>query len=251
MGDRKEKAERSPDPDSSVGGLLLPFPTSQKKAKIAAIPPSYYLYIIMPQTKIMHEKKIIPPETLLEGYSRGIFPMSEYRDDDQVAWFSAKRRGIIPLEAFKVSKNVKRLIRRERYHCRVNTRFREVMEMCADRDSTWISELIINSFEVLHLTGHAHSVEVYDQKERLAGGLYGVTLGAAFFGESMFKEQEEADKIALWHCHRILQSHGFELWDTQFYTDHLAQFGCTEIPAAEYDKRLQNALQKEVEFELY
>lgn len=198
----------------------------------------------MPQTKI------IPPETLLDGYSRGIFPMSECRDDDQVGWFSSRKRGIIPLENFKLSKNVMRLIRQERYHCRINTRFREVMELCADRDSTWISELIINSFQVLHLSGHAHSVEIYDQKENLAGGLYGVTLGAAFFGESMFKEQQEADKVALWHCHRILQNNGFNLWDTQFYTDHLAQFGCIEIPAAEYDKRLQKALHKEVEFVL-
>ena len=198
----------------------------------------------------MPSTRIIPPETLLEGYSRGIFPMSEYRDDDQVGWFSARRRGIIPLEVFKVSKNVMRLIRQERYQCRVNTRFREVIEMCADRDSTWISELIINSFELLHLSGHAHSVEIYDQNDRLAGGLYGVTLGAAFFGESMFKDQKEADKAALWHCHRILQSNGFELWDTQFYTDHLAQFGCTEIPATEYDQRLQKALLKNTEFKL-
>lgn len=198
----------------------------------------------------MPSTKIIPPETLLEGYSRGIFPMSEYRDDDQVGWYSSRRRGIIPLEEFKVSKNVMRLIRQERYHCKINNRFREVMELCADRDSTWISELIINSFEVLHLSGHAHSVEVYDQKDRLAGGLYGVTLGAAFFGESMFKEQKEADKVALWHCHRILQSNGFELWDTQFYTDHLAQFGCIEIPAEEYDQRLQKALPKNSEFKL-
>lgn len=198
----------------------------------------------------MSSTRIIPPETLLEGYSRGIFPMSEYRDDDQVGWFSSRRRGIIPLDAFKVSKNVMRLIRQERYHCKINTRFREVMELCADRDSTWISELIINSFEVLHLSGHAHSVEVYDQEDRLAGGLYGVTLGAAFFGESMFKEQKEADKVALWHCHNILQSNGFELWDTQFYTDHLAQFGCTEIPAAEYDQYLQKALRKNSEFKL-
>ncbi len=198
----------------------------------------------------MPEKRIIPPETLLEGYSRGFFPMSEYRDDDQVGWFSARQRGIIPIEKFRVSKNVKRLIRQERYHCKINTHFREVMEHCASRDSTWISELIINSFEMLYFSGHAHSVEVFDQKGNLAGGLYGVTLGAAFFGESMFKDQKEADKVALWHCHRILQNNGFELWDTQFYTEHLAQFGCIEIPSDEYQDRLQQALQKRAEFRL-
>ncbi|MEX0905968.1 MAG: leucyl/phenylalanyl-tRNA--protein transferase [Balneolaceae bacterium] len=192
--------------------------------------------------------KIIPPEVLLEAYSRGIFPMSETRDDNTVGWYSAKERGIIPMENFSVSSNVRRLIRQGRYTCKVNTSFRDVVTECATRETTWISDLIINSFEVLHMAGHAHSVEIFDEEEHLSGGLYGVSLGAAFFGESMFKKQKEADKIALWHCHRILQENGFELWDTQFYTDHLAQFGCIEIPAEEYKERLENALEKEVFF---
>lgn len=193
--------------------------------------------------------KIIPPEILLNGYRQGIFPMSEDRDDESVGWYSARLRGIIPMEKFKVSKNVQRIIRQKRFHCRVNSRFREVMEECADRNSTWISDLIINSFEVLHLAGHAHSVEVYDENECLAGGLYGVTLGAAFFGESMFKNQKEADKVALWHCHQILQKNGFELWDTQFYTDHLAQFGCIEISSESYSIKLKHALKKSAVFQ--
>ncbi|MEX1268489.1 MAG: leucyl/phenylalanyl-tRNA--protein transferase [Balneolaceae bacterium] len=192
--------------------------------------------------------KIIPPEVLLEAYSRGIFPMSETRDDNTVGWYSAKERGIIPMENFSVSSNVMRLIRQGRYTCKINTSFRDVVTECASRETTWISDLIINSFEVLHMAGHAHSVEIFDEEEHLSGGLYGVSLGAAFFGESMFKKQKEADKIALWHCHRILQENGFELWDTQFYTDHLAQFGCIEIPAEEYKERLENALEKEVFF---
>ncbi len=194
--------------------------------------------------------KIIPPEILLKGYSRGIFPMSESRNDEDVEWFSARQRGVIPIDQFKVSSNVRRLIRQGRYDCRVNQSFRKVIEECATRESTWISELIINSFEVLHLAGHAHSVEIYNRENKLVGGLYGVTLGAAFFGESMFKVEKEADKVALWHCHRILESNEFELWDTQFYTNHLAQFGCTEIPAVEYDVLLMNALQKDCEFKL-
>lgn len=198
----------------------------------------------------MPSSKIIPPEILLKGYSRGIFPMSESRDDDDVAWFSARRRGVIPIDQFNVSSNVRRLIRQGRYECRINQSFRKVIEECAARESTWISELIINSFEVLHLASHAHSVEIYNKENVLVGGLYGVTLGAAFFGESMFKEEKEADKVALWHCHRILQSNGFELWDTQFYTNHLAQFGCTEIPASEYDILLKNALRTNCEFKL-
>ncbi|MEX2464125.1 MAG: leucyl/phenylalanyl-tRNA--protein transferase [Balneolaceae bacterium] len=198
----------------------------------------------------MSSTKIIPPETLLKGYSRGIFPMSESRDDEDVGWFSARMRGIIPLDQFKVSGNVSRIIRQNRFHCRVNSCFREVIENCADRDSTWISELIINSFEVLHLSGNAHSVEIFNQEGRLAGGLYGVTLGAAFFGESMFRVENEADKVALWYCHNILSRRGFELWDTQFYTKHLAQFGCVEITPIEYKNRLQNALNKSAVFKI-
>lgn len=190
-------------------------------------------------------KKIIPPESLLEAYSQGIFPMSESRDDKTVNWYSARQRGIIPMESFKVSSNVERIIRQERYECRVNTCFRDLMIECANRKSTWISELIIDSFEVLHHTGHAHSVEMYNSAGELAGGLYGVSLGSAFFGESMFKYDKEADKVALWHCHQILQKNGFTLWDTQFYTDHLAQFGCVEISAGEYQKRLDRAMEKE------
>lgn len=194
-------------------------------------------------------KKIIPPEVLLEAYSRGMFPMSESRHDTTVGWYSARKRGIIPMDNFRVSSNVQRLIRQGRYSCKINTCFREVVAHCADRKSTWISDLIINSFDVLHLAGHAHSVEIFDIEDHLAGGLYGVSLGAAFFGESMFKIKKEVDKIALWHCHEILQKNNFELWDTQFYTDHLAQFGCIEIDAEEYDKRLQSALKKPASFE--
>lgn len=193
--------------------------------------------------------KIIPPESLLDAYSKGVFPMSESRKDLSVNWYSARQRGIIPMDGFRVSGNVQRIIRQERFTCRINTRFRDVMKACADRKSTWISDVIINSFDVLHMAGHAHSVEMYDSDNELAGGLYGVSLGAAFFGESMFKRRKEADKVALWHCHRILEKNGFELWDTQFYTDHLAQFGCIEISSEEYSKRLEKAIRKNAIFE--
>lgn len=198
----------------------------------------------------MNQVRIIPPELLLEGYSRGLFPMSEERNDPGVEWFSARRRGVIPLDSFRVSRNVMRIIRQNRYHCKINTRFREVIERCAERDSTWISDLIIDSYEVLHLAGHAHSVELYNEQGLLSGGLYGVTLGAAFFGESMFRTEKEVDKVALWHCHQILSGNGFELWDTQFYNDHLAQFGCIEISAEAYEKQLRKALTKERGFRL-
>lgn len=192
--------------------------------------------------------RIIPPEILLNGYRKGIFPMSEDRYDRGVGWYSTEKRGVIPLQEFHVSKNVQRLIRRGRYRYRINTSFEEVMKKCANRTTTWISDIIIHSFHVLHLAGHAHSVEIFDQQDNLVGGSYGVALGAAFFGESMFKKAPEADKISLWHCHQILRKNGFELWDTQFYTEHLAQFGCIEISAAEYEKRLEQALEKKAVF---
>jgi leucyl/phenylalanyl-tRNA--protein transferase len=193
--------------------------------------------------------KIIPPEVLLEAYSRGLFPMSESRHDDSVNWYSARKRGIIPMERFNVSSNVRRIVRQGRFSCRINSRFTDVMRECANRESTWISDIIIRSFDVLHMAGHAHSMEMYDDQQELAGGLYGVSLGGAFFGESMFKKSKEADKVALWHCHRILKENGFILWDTQFYTDHLAQFGCIEISDDEYQQRLTKALSHNVRFE--
>jgi leucyl/phenylalanyl-tRNA--protein transferase len=194
------------------------------------------------------KNKIIPPEVLLNGYKNGIFPMSESREDESVGWYSARRRGIIPIEDFKVSSNVKRIIRQGRYTCRINTCFRQVMEECSNRETTWISDIIINSFEMLHLAGHAHSVEIFDKDEKLVGGSYGVSLGSAFFGESMFKKATEADKVALWNTHQILKENGFELWDTQFYTDHLSRFGCIEISSEEYKKRLNQALETDAQF---
>lgn len=193
-------------------------------------------------------KRIIPPDILLEGYSKGIFPMSESRDDDTVNWYSALKRGILPINDFHVSKNVRRIVRQGRFECRINTCFDDVIQECANRKTTWISELIISSFEVLHQTGHAHSVEMFNENGELAGGLYGVSLNRAFFGESMFKNDKEADKVALWHCHQILEKNGFELWDTQFYTEHLSQFGCIEISPEEYKVRLNKALLKHAEF---
>ncbi|MEQ9309046.1 MAG: leucyl/phenylalanyl-tRNA--protein transferase [Balneolaceae bacterium] len=191
--------------------------------------------------------KIIPPEALLSAYAQGIFPMAESRDSDDVDWYSASQRGIIPIEGFHVSKNVKRIIRQRKFDVKVDTQFREVAQSCANRETTWINDLILNSYDVLNQAGHAHSVEVYLGK-KLVGGLYGVSLKAAFFGESMFKIEPEADKVALFFCYHILKKNGFKLWDTQFYTDHLAQFGCIEIDAEEYQQRLLEAMKEEKKF---
>jgi leucyl/phenylalanyl-tRNA--protein transferase len=192
---------------------------------------------------------VINPETLLKAYASGHFPMSDSREDSGFTWYTARWRGIIPMDRFHVSSNVQRKIRQQRYRVRYDTNFRGVMEACADRESTWISEILIDSFSILHEMAFAHSVELYaPDEERLIGGLYGVSLKSAFFGESLFDREPEMHKIALFYCHQALQKGGYTLWDTQFYTDHLAQFGCEEISAEEYEKRLDRALQHEAEF---
>ncbi len=190
---------------------------------------------------------IIPPEILLQGYAEGVFPMAESRNDPDFNWYTARRRGIIPLDAFRVSQKVRRMIRKKAYWWAVNEDFRAVMERCADREMTWISERIILSFEQLHKMGHAHSVEIY-RDERLVAGIYGVSLRAAFFAESMFQKEPEMAKVALYHCHECLKAGGFRLWDVQFYTRHLAQFGCREIDADEYTRLLTKALRCSAEF---
>lgn len=191
--------------------------------------------------------KIIPPADLIYGYSHGIFPMAPAKDSDTVEWFTSRKRGIIPLDRFHVSENVKRLIRQHRFEVTIDRNFHDIIEACAKRKSTWISPVIIESYCRLHLLGFAHSVGIC-KNDKLVGGSYGVALGAAFFGESMFHIEPEIDKIALHYCHKRLVNGGFELWDTQFYTDHLSRFGCIEISAEEYDILLQAALQRDARF---
>jgi leucyl/phenylalanyl-tRNA--protein transferase len=185
--------------------------------------------------------EIIPVEVLLAAYAQGIFPMAESRHDTAVSWFSAEKRGIIPLEKFKVSSNVARAVRNKRYRVTMNRNFRGVMEACASREETWINGTIIDSYTELHKAGFAHSIEIWDTGV-LVGGCYGVALKKAFFGESMFKRAPDADKVALVHCHRWLQQNNFLLWDTQFYTEHLGKFGCEEIDAETYAALLERAL---------
>lgn len=192
---------------------------------------------------------VIDPNHLLSAYAQGIFPMADSKDAEEVNWYQPKRRGIIPLDEFHVSSNVQRIIRQGRLGVRVDTCFRQVMEACADRKTSWINPLILDSYEYLHELGYAHSVEMWKDDD-LVGGLYGVHLKSAFFGESMFKKEKEADKVALYFCHQILKENGFRLWDTQYYTDHLGRFGCKEIPANEYDDLLTDALKTDSPFRL-
>ncbi|MFV1883970.1 MAG: leucyl/phenylalanyl-tRNA--protein transferase [Balneola sp.] len=191
--------------------------------------------------------KIIPPDNLLSAYAQGIFPMAESREAENVEWYSATKRGVIPIDKFHIPKNVQRLIRQNKFKVKVDTKFREVVQECANRETTWINDLIVNSYDLLHQAGYAHSVEIY-LGGKLVGGLYGVHLQAAFFGESMFRIEAEADKVALYYCHQILQKNSFSLWDTQFYTDHLARFGCIEIGTEEYEEKLEEAMKKSCSF---
>jgi leucyl/phenylalanyl-tRNA--protein transferase len=181
------------------------------------------------------EHGIIPTEVLLGAYAQGVFPMAE---DGEILWFSPERRGIIPLDdRFHIPRGLKKALGKNAFEIRHDTAFREVMLGCAERESTWIDGAIIESYCALHELGYAHSVECWDA-DGLQGGLYGVALGKAFFGESMFSRKTDASKIALVALVKRLRERGFELLDTQWMTDHLRTFGGIEIGRAEYLRKL-------------
>lgn len=189
----------------------------------------------------------ITPELLLRAYAAGVFPMSEGRDDPELFWVDPRERGILPLEGFHISRSLARRIRQAPFDIRINTDFAGVVEGCADRDETWINAEIFELYQQLHATGHAHSLELWEG-DALIGGVYGVALGAAFFGESMFSRRRDASKIALAYLVSRLRFGGFELFDTQFVTDHLQSLGAVEISRAAYRSRLAEALQKPANF---
>jgi len=190
---------------------------------------------------------MIDPALLVRAYREGIFPMAV--ESGEIAWFSPARRGVIPLDTFRVPSRLARVIRQGRFDVEIDRAFEGVMRACADRqdDGTWISDEIIESYVSLHRLGLAHSVEAW-QGDELVGGLYGVHLGAAFFGESMFHRVTDASKVALAALVDRLCHHGFELLDIQWVTPHLEQFGAVEIPRAEYLSRLKRALARECAF---
>lgn len=173
--------------------------------------------------------------------------MARSRKDPEFQWYMAERRGVIPIGGFRVSRKVRRIIRNKPHRWSVNEDFPGVIEGCADRETTWISDRIIDSFVNMHKKGYAHSVEIY-QEEQLVAGLYGVAFRSAFFAESMFQRVPEMGKVALFYCHKRLKSRNFRLWDVQFYTPHLAQFGCVEVTAGEYDKMLARSLRYGAKF---
>src|SRR5229473_1041289 len=183
---------------------------------------------------------MIDSELLLQGYRLGVFPMA--MEDDSIAWFSPDPRAILPLDRFHVPHDLRRVQRKQAFEIKIDNRFGEVIRACAKRKDTWINREIIESYEKLHELGFAHSVEAWS-KGKLAGGLYGVAIGGAFFGESMFHRVTDASKIALVALVERLRARKFALLDTQWITPHLQQFGAIEISREHYLKLLMRAVE--------
>ncbi len=194
----------------------------------------------------------ITPELLLKAYAYGVFPMAKSRGDTDVFWVQPKLRGVLPLYDFHVPRSLKKRLRQGTFTVTIDQDFAGVMAGCAEatdiRSDTWINDRIIQLFTELHDAGLAHSVEVWKDGQ-LAGGLYGLAMGAAFFGESMFSRATDASKVALAHLAAILKKGGFTLLDTQFITDHLKRFGTIEISQQDYLALLSTALTKQGRFE--
>ncbi|MBB4228479.1 leucyl/phenylalanyl-tRNA--protein transferase [Rhizobium mongolense] len=187
----------------------------------------------------------ITPEILLRAYSIGLFPMAESADDPEIFWVEPELRGVLPLDNFHVSKSLAKTIRRQPFDIRFDHDFDAVIAACAeatsDRPSTWINHTIRSLYSTLHRMGHAHSVEAWHD-DQLVGGLYGVSLGSAFFGESMFSRRTDASKICLVHLVARLRDRDFTLLDTQFTTEHLKTFGAIDVPKDDYAVMLAAAM---------
>lgn len=193
----------------------------------------------------------LTPELIVRAYRAGIFPMADSADDPDVFWVSPTRRGIMPLDGFKISKSLRKALKKHDYTVRVDTSFAAVIEGCAtagsDRESTWINPTIRELYGALFEKKICHTVEIWADEE-LVGGLYGLAVGGAFFGESMFHTRTNASKIALAHLVERLNAGGFSLLDTQFVTPHLVSLGAIEIDRDEYERRLQRALETAGDF---
>jgi leucyl/phenylalanyl-tRNA---protein transferase len=193
----------------------------------------------------------LTPDLILRAYAFGVFPMAESASSDELFWVHPERRGILPLNGLHVSRSLKKTLRSGRFEIRVDSAFEEVMNACArpgpDRQETWINEEIFSLYAQLHERGFAHSVEVWTGG-KLSGGLYGLAMGGAFFGESMFHTRTDASKVALVHLVERLRAGGFALLDMQFLTDHLKSLGGIEISRDAYEARLEKALRLPARF---
>ena len=189
----------------------------------------------------------LTPELIIRAYRQGLFPMADAVDDPETFWVDPQMRGVMPLEDFHVPRRLVRTIKRAPFDMRINTNFRQTIEACrtasADRPTSWINDDILSAYCKLHAMGHAHSVECWSE-ERLVGGLYGVCIAGAFFGESMFSRRRDASKLALAHLVDHLRNCGFALFDTQFITPHLQTLGAIEISRAAYHRLLEEALER-------
>ncbi|VAV91163.1 Leucyl/phenylalanyl-tRNA--protein transferase [hydrothermal vent metagenome] len=196
----------------------------------------------------------ITPQILLRAYAAGIFPMAEDAGDNSLYWVEPEERGILPLSGFHVPRSLAKTIRRQDFDIRVDTQFEQVMRACSaqtdNRPSTWINDRIINLYKQLHKMGCGHCVECWHDGE-LVGGLYGIRIGAAFFGESMFSRKTDASKVALVHLVARLKVGGFALLDAQFKNDHLTQFGLATVSRDEYHLMLEPALGVDAEFDAF
>ena len=205
----------------------------------------------MSRTRRPAKPETIAVAALVQAYSYGVFPMAEARDDPEIMWIDPEWRGILPLDDFHLPKRLARTVRTTPLVVRVDKAFDAAIAACAKpargRSKTWINDVIERSYIALHRAGHAHSVEVYDGEE-LVGGLYGVSVGAAFFGESMFSTRRDASKIALVHLVARLKAGKYRLLDTQFVTEHLSQFGAIEIPRGRYHDLLRAAVDARANF---
>ena len=196
----------------------------------------------------MDDEIELTPDLLLQGYRAGVFPMSETRDSEDVFWVDPQRRGILPLDGFHISRSLRKRLRAAQYTVSFNTCFRDVVRGCAAREETWINDTIFGLYGALFDRGDAACCEVWRDAE-LVGGVYGVTIGAAFFGESMFSTATDASKVALAYLTDRLRQDGFVLFDTQFITDHLAGLGAVEISRANYHALLSHALKGSAVFD--
>jgi len=195
----------------------------------------------------MKDNPTLTPQLLLQAYQVGLFPMTEGRDDPEVFWVDPKMRGVFPLDRFHISRSLARRMRSGEFRVTYDTAFNDVIRGCADRPETWINDTIFSLYGALFQQKLAHSVEVWDGDD-LIGGVYGVSIGAAFFGESMFSRRTDASKIALAYLVDELRMGGYRLFDTQFVTPHLASLGAIEIPRSDYQDQLAKAISQDASF---
>jgi leucyl/phenylalanyl-tRNA---protein transferase len=196
--------------------------------------------------KTLDSRSQLEPDVVVGAYRTGYFPMAS-SETGVVSWYSPDPRAIIPLDSFTISRSLRQVIRKGNFELRIDTAFRDVIRRCARRENTWISDQIIETYTVLHLRGYAHSVESW-LSGQLVGGLYGVAVGAAFFGESMFSIVTNASKVALVRLVELLKLRHFKLLDTQFMNEHLIQFGTVEIPRSRYLELLSEAIGQDAAF---